>query len=76
MNERFSIHEENHQVPLFLQSNIVSKCINLLENFPIRNVVNYLYCNDLFMFSIQDFVHGHKPLSYSLRMHYISIHNN
>lgn len=60
----------------FLQSNIISKCINLLENFPIGNVVNYLYCNDLFMFSIQDFLHGHKPLSYILsRRHYISVHN-
>lgn len=49
---------------------------NLLENFPIGSVVNYLYCNDLFMFSIQDFLRGHKPLSYSLRRCYISMRNN
>lgn len=56
---------------------ILLPSINLLENFPIGNVVNYLYCNDLFMFSIQDFLHGHKPLSHILsKRYYISLHNN
>ena len=37
------------------------------KTFPLGNVVTYLYCNDLFMFSVQDFLlHGHKPLSSAL----------
>lgn len=63
-------------MPPFLQSNIISKCINLLKNFPIGNVVNYLYCNDLFMFITQDFLHGHKPLLHAVKqtaLDYITI---
>lgn len=40
---------------LFLQCNMKFPGINLLKSIPMRNIVNYLYCNVLFMFSVQAF---------------------
>lgn len=40
---------------LFLQCSMTFLSIMFLKSIPMRNIVNYLYCNVLFMFGVQAF---------------------